>query len=71
MSIADAFKLVRNKKTWPSISDQVGAYAKEHREWIKRLVEESISLKNEVESLKSRLVVSETKIDAFEKERER
>lgn len=70
MSIADPFELVKSKKPWPSISGQVGAYAKEHRDWIKRLVEENISLRNEVDSLKSRLVASEAKIDEFVKERE-
>ena len=70
MSIPDPFELVKSKRTWPLISGQVGTYAKEHREWIRRLVEESISLKNEVDSLKSRLAISEAKIDVFEKEKE-
>lgn len=70
MSSVDPFELARSKKAWPSIPGPVGAYAKEHRDWIKRLVEESISLKNEVDSLKGRLVLSEAKIDEFMKERE-
>lgn len=70
MSSVDPFELARSRKPWPSIPGPVGAYAKEHRDWIKRLVEESISLKNEVDSLKSRLTVSEAKIDEFVKERE-
>lgn len=61
-NIDDPFVLARTKKPFPQIPGVTGAYAKEHREWIRRLVEEFISLKSEVESLKSRLVESEAKI---------
>lgn len=68
-SVVDPFELIKGKKAFPQIPGSPQNYAKEHREWIKRLVEECISLKSEVDSLKSRLVACESKIEEFEKER--
>lgn len=68
--VVDPFELIKNKKPFPQIPGAPQNYAKEHREWIKKLVEDCISLRSEVDSLKSRLVICESKIDEFEKERE-
>lgn len=51
MSNSDPFELLKSKK-WPSIPGSPQNYAKEHRDWIKKLVEEFLSFKDEVESLK-------------------
>lgn len=66
MSSSDPFDLVKTKK-WPSITGQPQQYAKDHRDWIKRLVEEVISLKGVIDSLKTECSKKQTKIDQLVK----
>ena len=62
MSNPDPFELLKSKK-WPSITGAPQQYVKDHRDWIKRLAEEVLGLKSEVESLKTTCSNNETTIN--------
>ncbi|RNA23460.1 hypothetical protein BpHYR1_028443, partial [Brachionus plicatilis] len=67
MSNPDPFELVKSRK-WPSITGAPQQYVKDHRDWIKRLVEEVLVLKSEVESLKTMCSNNENTINELQNE---
>ena len=61
-------ELAKNK-SWPTLGGGSPAYAREHREWIKSIVDELMSLKSEVESLRKRCSAQDERIIVLERER--
>lgn len=68
--MCDWFELVRSNKPLHQIPGSSSGYAKEHPDWIRRLIEELISAKSEIETLKTNLKEREKKVAEFEKDHE-
>lgn len=66
MSSSDPFELVRTKK-WPSITGTPQQYAKDHCDWIKKLVDEVLNLKSEIDGLKSVCANNENTINELQR----
>lgn len=68
--MCDWFELVRSNKPLPQLPGSSSGYAKEHRDWIRKLIEELISAKSEIVTLKNNLKERENKMAEFEKDHE-